>query len=133
MVSFHQESQRYAVGTLSSVIVIFDLRTATKWRMLEGHKKALTAVAFVASGDMVASYSAEEKALKLWRSGSKGFMSQMLSVTSRCQNTIALRPIRDVEKITAEKMLKTVKLNWISPRVVHLIREDGSSVTEQLK
>lgn len=32
MVSFHQESQRYAVGTLSSVIVIFDLRTATKVR-----------------------------------------------------------------------------------------------------
>jgi hypothetical protein len=101
--------------------------------MLEGHKHALTAVAFVASGEMLASYSAEERALKLWRSGAKGFMAQMLSVTSRCQNTIALRPIKEAEKITPARALKTVKLDWISPRVVHLVREDGSSVTEQLK
>ena len=28
--SFHQETQRFAVGTVESVIIIYDLRTATK-------------------------------------------------------------------------------------------------------
>ena len=28
--SFHQETQRFAVGTVETVIIIYDLRTATK-------------------------------------------------------------------------------------------------------
>jgi hypothetical protein len=35
MVSFHQETQRLAVGTQDSVIVIYDLKTATRWHVLE--------------------------------------------------------------------------------------------------
>jgi hypothetical protein len=36
MVSFHQESQRLAVGTSENVIIIYDLKTATRWHVLEG-------------------------------------------------------------------------------------------------
>ena len=35
MVAFHQPSQRLAVGTVAGVIIIYDLRTATKWRILQ--------------------------------------------------------------------------------------------------
>ena len=35
MVSFHQESQRLAVGTKDAAIVIYDLKTATRWHVLE--------------------------------------------------------------------------------------------------
>lgn len=35
MVSFHQESQHLAVGTKENVIIIYDLKTATRWHVLE--------------------------------------------------------------------------------------------------
>ena len=38
MTAFHQDTQRFAVGTVDALIVIYDLRTATKWRVLEGHE-----------------------------------------------------------------------------------------------
>ena len=33
VVAFHQRSQRFAVGTSGKLIIIYDLRTATKWRL----------------------------------------------------------------------------------------------------
>jgi WD40 repeat protein len=38
MISFHQDSQRLAVGTNDNVIVIYDLKTATRWHVLEVRK-----------------------------------------------------------------------------------------------
>ena len=64
MVSFHQETQRYAVGTVEAAIIIYDLRTATKWRILSGHTHPVAAVAFVHGGEVLASYSAEGACVK---------------------------------------------------------------------
>jgi WD40 repeat protein len=50
MVSFHHDSQRLAVGSSDNVIVIYDLKTASRWHVLEGHKQALSAVAFSENG-----------------------------------------------------------------------------------
>lgn len=75
VVSFHQESQRFAVGTSKSdknVIIIYDLKTATKWRILEGHKEEVTAVAFNQKGNMLVSYSALESpkcSIRIWNTG----------------------------------------------------------------
>lgn len=41
MAAFHQDTQRFAVGTVDALVVIYDLRTATKWRVLEGHEGAI--------------------------------------------------------------------------------------------
>lgn len=74
MVSFHQESQRLAIGTKDSVIIIYDLKTASRWHILEvymkfiffflilikGHHSAITAVSFVTNGKILASYSIED-------------------------------------------------------------------------
>ena len=35
MMAFHQGTQRLAVGTTDGVVLIYDLRTATKWRILQ--------------------------------------------------------------------------------------------------
>ena len=35
MMTFHQETQRLAVGTSDGVVLIYDLRTATKWRIFQ--------------------------------------------------------------------------------------------------
>jgi len=57
--TFHQTTQRFAVGTVDALVVIFDVRTATKWRVLEGHEGAINAVTFDGAGQRLASFSAQ--------------------------------------------------------------------------
>lgn len=89
MMSFHQGTQRLAVGTTEGVVVIYDLRTATKWRILQGHAHAISALAFSTSGEHVASLSAEERTLRWWHAGSQGLFG-FLGLTGSCLHTTAL-------------------------------------------
>lgn len=73
MVSFHQESQRLAVGTNENVIIIYDLKTATRWHVLEGHKNSVSAVAFNDNGKALASYSITETSVRIWQTGTSFF------------------------------------------------------------
>lgn len=57
MVVFHSESQRLAVGTHNGPIGIYDVRTSAKLEIFEGHTKAVTCLAFDASGKWLVSYS----------------------------------------------------------------------------
>ena len=43
------------MGTTEAVVILYDLRTATKWRILEGHTGPVTALAFeqVSSGSRI--------------------------------------------------------------------------------
>ena len=47
MMAFHQGTQRLAVGTVEGVVVLYDLRTATKWRILQGHERARPSPPFI--------------------------------------------------------------------------------------
>ena len=62
------------VGTVEAVIVIYDLRTATKWRILEGHRAALSSLEFTESGAKLASYSARECCVWSWQGLPTGFV-----------------------------------------------------------
>lgn len=131
MVSFHQQTQRYSVGTADAVIIIYDLRTATKWRILNGHKKALSALAFTSSGEMIASYSAEESCAKAWKAGSSGMLGGILGIQGRCLSSVQLPSLNEVEggidPNLATKILQFCKLKWTSDTSVLLTREDSSS------
>jgi WD40 repeat protein len=74
MAAFHQLTQRLAVGTSAGVVIIYDLRTATKWRILQGHEGSIAAVAFAAGGELVASYSAADCTLRWWQAGSSSLL-----------------------------------------------------------
>ena len=67
--------QRLAVGTTDGVVLIYDLRTATKWRILQGHERAVAALAFSAAGDQVASFSVVDGTLRWWQAGAAGLFS----------------------------------------------------------
>ncbi|CEG48132.1 FOG: WD40 repeat [Plasmopara halstedii] len=84
MVDFHQETQRLALGTMEAVIVIYDLRTATKWRVLDGHGSAVSAVRFRFDGQVLVSYAARDGSVRWWNSGNAGLFGGMLKMYQSC-------------------------------------------------
>lgn len=89
MVSFHQESQRMAVGTGDNAIVIYDLKTATRWHVLEGHKNTISAVAFSENGKALASYSFVECAVRIWQASSS-FLGILSGAQLQCVKVLSV-------------------------------------------
>lgn len=130
MVSFHQQSQLFAVGTdqrQKSLIIIYDLRTSTRWRLLEGHNGDISAIAFSDDGSMLSSYSGNESppTVRVWRTGSHGLISGLLGLQGKCLRTIHLREI-ELGSHSLGRILKNTKLFWTSPSDFRLTREDLS-------
>eukprot|EP00945_MAST-04E_sp_MAST-4E-sp1_P001878 g1878.t1 len=130
VVAFHQRTQRFAVGTPDKVIIIYDLRTATKWRLLEGHSGSIAALAFDPDGSYLASYSIEELCVKTWQAGSSGFLGGILGLNAKCTGTIKL-PKVETEVNPRDKVLKC-RIRWMSPKQVRLRREDGNVISFDL-
>jgi len=130
MVAFHQPSQRYAVGTTSSAIVVYDLRTATKWRILSGHTRSVSAVAFAEGGDVIASYSSQESCVKAWRSGSSGVLGGILGIQGDCIRTVPLPKFPQSQP--KADTLGNCGIRWTSNQTVELRREDGKRVNLKL-
>lgn len=93
MVAFHHESQRLAIGTHDGPIAIYDMRTSSKWKILEGHTGNVTCLAFDSKGNMLSSYSAVDRTLQLWKVGNTGFFSTIMGGTSKSSNKIALKAL----------------------------------------
>lgn len=58
MVTFHQQTQRFSVGCTDGLIVLYDLRTATKWKVLEGHTSKFCTYLLLSIGFMPLLYAA---------------------------------------------------------------------------
>eukprot|EP00742_Colponemidia_sp_Colp-10_P008079 GILJ01008720.1.p1 GENE.GILJ01008720.1~~GILJ01008720.1.p1 ORF type:complete len:1456 (+),score=203.82 GILJ01008720.1:39-4406(+) len=134
MVSFHQQTQRFAVGTVESIIIIYDLRTATKWRILEGHSNSLSALSFSRTGDYLASYSSKDLTVRTWQAGSSGFFGGILGIQGRCLKLFQLQPLQvDAGSISASDFLQNVRLDWVDQKELRLMREDRSTWVLELK
>ncbi|OWZ18538.1 hypothetical protein PHMEG_0007347 [Phytophthora megakarya] len=95
MVDFHKETQRLALGTMEAVIVIYDLRTATKWRVLDGHASAISAVRFRTDGQVLVSYAARDGSVRWWNSGNAGLFGGMLKMHQSCLKEHKLAALKD--------------------------------------
>ncbi|KAJ3110282.1 hypothetical protein HK100_003087, partial [Physocladia obscura] len=76
-VAFHHGSQKLAVGTAEGPTVVYDLKTATKAQVLEGHARPVTAVAFSPDGKLSATFSYEENVVRFWQL-SVGFLNSLV-------------------------------------------------------
>lgn len=69
-VDFHKATQRLALGTNEGAVIMYDLKTATRLYVLEGHKKRLTAVSFSPDGRRLVTASLDESVVMVWKVGS---------------------------------------------------------------
>ncbi|KAG0303003.1 hypothetical protein BGZ98_007065 [Dissophora globulifera] len=74
---FHIPSQKLAVGTLEGAIVVYDLQTATRWQILEGHVKTVSAVSFSKDGKTIVSCSIKEGTVRFWHPN-PGFFGMLM-------------------------------------------------------
>ena len=89
-VSFHQSAQRLAVGCAAGTVVVYDLKTASRWHQLVGHKgmvrsracrsgcptlfvSQVSAVAFGVGGKLLVSVSLHDRTLRVWNATSSFF------------------------------------------------------------
>ena len=69
-VDFHGPTQRLAIGTSEGAVVMYDLKTATRLYVLEGHKKRTTACSFSPDGRRLMTLSLDESTVLVWKVGS---------------------------------------------------------------
>jgi hypothetical protein len=125
MLCFDQLTQRLVLGG-GRDIVIYDLRTATKWRVLQGHKECVSAVAVLSTAGQfaIASYAADERAVVSW-----SFTSSFFGSILGTQGSMAKRVTLPALAATSDdRRIKYCSLTWVSPKAVRLRREDGGVI-----
>jgi len=137
MVAFHQQSQKFAVGTGDGLVIVYDLRTATKWRILEGHTATISALAFSQDGSQLGSYSATDCSIRLWQCAASGFLGGILGSNARCVKYHELPALTTSGPGTAvaatmEDPKRTgwrrVSLKWSDKGALCLVRENGDTM-----
>eukprot|EP00371_Babesia_bovis_P001125 XP_001609772.1 hypothetical protein [Babesia bovis T2Bo] len=93
MVAFYQNSQRFAVGSITGQVVIYDLRTATKCLTLGGDMGSVASLAFSSTGDYIAAYYMEPPCLVIWNCSSSGLLGSLLHSSKKERKIIRLKPV----------------------------------------
>ncbi|RDX48877.1 WD40 repeat-like protein [Lentinus brumalis] len=130
-VDFHMASQRLAVGTSEGAVVMYDLKTATRLYVLEGHKKRTTACSFSPDGRRLVTMSLEESDVLVWKVGSS-FTSFFMPGAPPRQGHSGSEPFKtlnfnigDAAHMTLEASLVDVRFEWTSDRNVKLKINDS--------
>ena len=69
-VDFQKQTQRLALGTNEGAVIMYDLKTATRLYVLEGHKKRTTAISFSPDGRRLVTASLDDSMVLVWKVGS---------------------------------------------------------------
>ncbi|KAI0763531.1 WD40 repeat-like protein [Trametes elegans] len=130
-VDFHMGSQRLAVGTSEGAVVMYDLKTATRLYVLEGHKKRTTACSFSPDGRRLVTVSLEESDVLVWKVGSS-FTSLFMPGAPPRQGHAGSEPyktlnfhIGDAANMSLEATLANVRFEWTADRSVRLKIRDS--------
>lgn len=127
MVAFHQVTQKLAVGTMDGLVVVYDLRTATKWRILEGHTGTVAALALSADGSRLCSYGRDDHSVRIWSCSSGTILGGLLGNTGRCVKQHTLPELGAVGSLGGElpNSWRAVSVVWTEGGQLKLVRENG--------
>ncbi|KAF7767943.1 hypothetical protein Agabi119p4_7186 [Agaricus bisporus var. burnettii] len=122
-VDFHMTSQRLAVGTHEGAVIMYDLKTAIRLFVLEGHKKPITALSFSPDGRRLLTLSLEENVVLVWKVGTS-FISFFTPGVPPRQGNSGGQPFKtfnfnigsEVGEMSATEVLHQVKFDWTSDR-----------------
>ncbi|KAH9922915.1 WD40 repeat-like protein [Fomitopsis serialis] len=129
-VDFHMATQRLAVGTSEGAVVMYDLKTATRLYVLEGHKKRTTACSFSPDGRRLVTVSLEESSVLVWKVGAS-FTSFFTPGAPPRQGHAGSEPFKTLSfnvggeaRMSLAATLENVRFEWAGDRSVKLkIRE----------
>ncbi|CAG9328926.1 unnamed protein product [Blepharisma stoltei] len=123
MVAFCQEKQKLAVGTLDKLIVCYDMKSTSQWKVYQGHEGAVCAIQFSSDGNFLASYSSDDCSVRIWKA-SKGLFSGFGNI-GKAKEVINLPKIKSI-KPTYREYLKLITIGWgENNKTVLVTREDG--------
>ncbi|KAJ3890399.1 hypothetical protein GG344DRAFT_49579 [Lentinula edodes] len=130
-VDFHMPSQRLAVGTSEGAMVIYDLKTAIRLYVLEGHKKSISACSFSPDGRRLVSLSLEESVVLVWKVGTS-FVSFFNPGAPPRQGHSGTEPFKtlsfnvgDAGNMSVAETLQFVHFEWTADRSVKLKIRDN--------
>ncbi len=69
-IAFHGRLQRLAVGTHEGAVIMYDLKTATRLFVIEGHRRPVSACSFSPDGRRLVTVSLGESKALVWKVGS---------------------------------------------------------------
>ena len=153
MTAFHQGKQKFAVGTTQGQVYIYDIRTGTKWRILDGHTGAISAIGFDVSGKHLCSYSATDCTVRVWHITGGGMAGVVTAVVVNSNPTgsvlggliglsggkcIVVKQLGPIEEDPASSGIKHpfnlayrisgVKIRWTSDVEILIVRENARGI-----
>ena len=155
MTAFQQAKQKFALGTTQGQVMVYDVRSGTKWRILDGHTGAISAVGFDASGKHLCSYSATDCTVRVWHftgGGMTGVTALIINGNSsgsmlsgllggsggKCIQVKQLGSI-DEDVVNGIKhpfnlvyRIHGVKIRWTSETDILIVRENGQGIQVRL-
>lgn len=127
MITFSQKTQRLAIGTMDNLVVVYDLKTASQWKILKGHTGPVCAVEFDKNGDFLASFSSVDCTVRVWKIKS-GFLQDLIGSSNSKALKVYEVDCLDAQNVSYKKFLDVVRLAWTGDDKIFLTREDGSRV-----
>ncbi|KAG9046315.1 hypothetical protein FS837_004629 [Tulasnella sp. UAMH 9824] len=131
-VDFHKATQRLALGTNEGAVIMYDLKTATRLYVLEGHKKRLTAVSFSPDGRRLVTASLDESVVMVWKVGSSftSFFNPGAPPRQGGTGTEAYKVypfnVGDEARMTVAGTLDWVAFEWTNDRTARLKIRDSA-------
>lgn len=131
-VQCHSGSQRWLVGGMDGICVLFDTKSATRAHIFEGHTKPITCLAFSPDTRHIVSYSYEEVTVRLWAVPS-GLMS-MLSVNCKPLKTLVVEPLltESLALLPPEALLRAVSISWIDAGTIAIAVQNRRLLTMEV-
>ncbi|KAF8964335.1 hypothetical protein BDZ97DRAFT_1919029 [Flammula alnicola] len=115
---------RLAVGTNEGAVVMYDLKTAIRLYVLEGHKKPITALSFSPDGRRLVTISLKESVVLAWKVGSS-FASFFNPGAPPRQGHGGSQPFKTLNfnigseaNISTAETLDLVRVEWVTDRSV---------------